>query len=80
MIPSFFRLFNINSPIQPIWVPPNCRFEVDDLEKEWTYKPNHFDFIFARCIAQAITDWPAVMKQAYKYLPPLFWQPLADAV
>ncbi|CCX31508.1 Similar to mRNA 3' acc. no. Q4IPA4 [Pyronema omphalodes CBS 100304] len=58
------------SPIQPTWVPPNCRFEVDDLEKEWTYKPNHFDFIFARCIAQAITDWPAVMKQAYRCTKP----------
>lgn len=23
------------SPIQPKWVPPNCRFEVDDFEQEW---------------------------------------------
>jgi len=28
-----------NSPIQPRWVPPNCRFEVDDTELEWTYRP-----------------------------------------
>jgi SAM-dependent methyltransferase len=26
------------SPIQPAWVPPNCKFEIDDAEKEWTYK------------------------------------------
>ena len=26
------------SPIQPSWVPPNCKFEVDDFELEWTYK------------------------------------------
>lgn len=23
------------SPIQPTWVPPNCKFEVDDLEQDW---------------------------------------------
>jgi hypothetical protein len=25
-------------PIQPPWVPPNCRFEIDDVEEDWTYK------------------------------------------
>ncbi|KAF5701534.1 methyltransferase domain-containing protein [Fusarium mundagurra] len=25
------------SPIQPSMVPPNCKFEIDDLEKEWTF-------------------------------------------
>ena len=24
------------SPVQPDWVPPNCRFEVDDFELEWS--------------------------------------------
>lgn len=23
------------SPVQPQWVPPNCRFDVDDFELEW---------------------------------------------
>lgn len=23
------------SPVQPTWVPPNCRFEVDDFELDW---------------------------------------------
>lgn len=26
------------SPIQPQWVPPNCKFEVDDAELDFTYK------------------------------------------
>lgn len=26
------------SPIQPSWVPTNCRFEVDDATLEWTFK------------------------------------------
>jgi cyclopropane fatty-acyl-phospholipid synthase-like methyltransferase len=25
------------SPIQPSWVPPNCRFEVDDAERRWIF-------------------------------------------
>jgi hypothetical protein len=28
------------SPVQPIWVPPNCKFEVDDFELEWCACPN----------------------------------------
>ena len=23
------------SPVQPSWVPPNCRFEIDDFELDW---------------------------------------------
>lgn len=26
------------SPIQPKWVPPNCNFELDDVEKNWTQR------------------------------------------
>lgn len=36
------------SPIQPSWVAPNVKFEIDDLEKEWTFKPDYFDFIHSR--------------------------------
>lgn len=23
------------SPVQPSWVPPNCKFDVDDFDQEW---------------------------------------------
>lgn len=26
------------SPVQPCWVPPNCKFEVDDFELDWYVK------------------------------------------
>lgn len=55
-----------NSPIQPSWVPPNCRFELDDAEKEWTWPWNSFDFIHLRNLAQAIMDWPRLLSQAYQ--------------
>ncbi|OAL30015.1 hypothetical protein AYO22_01921 [Fonsecaea multimorphosa] len=35
------------SPIQPTHVPPNCSFEIDDVEQEWTWS-FPFDYIFSR--------------------------------
>ncbi|KAF8245526.1 S-adenosyl-L-methionine-dependent methyltransferase [Wilcoxina mikolae CBS 423.85] len=58
------------SPIQPSWVPPNCKFEVDDVEKEWTYQENSFDFIQSRNLAQAIENWPKLMSQIYRCTKP----------
>ncbi|OHE97596.1 methyltransferase domain-containing protein [Colletotrichum orchidophilum] len=57
------------SPIQPIFVPPNCRFEIDDLEKEWTWT-ELFDFIFIRSMVGSFTNWSDVIKQAYDNLEP----------
>ena len=37
------------SPIQPDWVPPNCKFYVDDVENEWMFRPDEaFDLIHGR--------------------------------
>lgn len=47
-------------------VPPNCRFELDDIEKPWTWKKESFDFIFARDLILAIRDWPALINQCYE--------------
>ncbi|KAA8911371.1 S-adenosyl-L-methionine-dependent methyltransferase [Sphaerosporella brunnea] len=58
------------TPIQPAWVPPNCRFEVDDAEKAWTFKPESFDFVHARNIAQGISDWPSLMRQVFRSTKP----------
>ena len=58
-------LGNDLSPIQPILVPPNVSFEVDDMEKEWCYSTS-FDYIHCRYLAGAIRDWPRLMRQAYE--------------
>ncbi|KAK1490572.1 methyltransferase domain-containing protein [Colletotrichum abscissum] len=57
------------SPIQPVYVPPNCRFEIDDLEKEWTWT-ELFDFIFIRSMVGSFKSWPDAIKQAYDNLEP----------
>ncbi|KAL7266594.1 hypothetical protein RUND412_010855, partial [Rhizina undulata] len=66
------------SPIQPSWVPPNLRFEVDDIEEVWKYQENSFDFIHIRLMAGFIYDWPKLYKQAFKALKPGGWIELQD--
>ncbi|KAF5595166.1 phosphoethanolamine n-methyltransferase 3 [Fusarium subglutinans] len=56
------------APTQPDWVPPNCHFEVDDVEREWTWKEDSFDFVYARDLLLAIRDWPALIDQTYTHL------------
>ncbi|KAF8543378.1 S-adenosyl-L-methionine-dependent methyltransferase [Trichophaea hybrida] len=58
------------SPIQPGWVPPNCKFEVDDVEQEWTFRKDSFDFVHSRNLSQCIGDWPTLMSQIYRVTKP----------
>lgn len=46
-------------------VPPNCTFEVDDVEKDWTWsKP--FDYIFVRLMAGSFADWDRFTRQCWE--------------
>ncbi|KAL2012844.1 hypothetical protein VTN00DRAFT_369 [Thermoascus crustaceus] len=62
-------LGNDLSPIQPRWVPPNCRFEVDDFEAEWTYSRN-FDFIHGREIEGSVRDYDRLFERCFEHLRP----------
>jgi hypothetical protein len=55
------------SPIQPSFVAPNCKFEVDDACVEWTYAPDSFDFVHVRALYGSVADWPAFYTEAFKY-------------
>ncbi|KAG9253080.1 S-adenosyl-L-methionine-dependent methyltransferase [Emericellopsis atlantica] len=65
------------SPIQPDFVPPNLVFEIDDLEKEWTWT-TRFDFIFARMMLGCFQDLPGMIKVAYDNLEPGGYLELQD--
>ncbi|CCC05697.1 unnamed protein product [Sordaria macrospora k-hell] len=58
------------SPIQPGWVPPNIRFEIDDYNKEWIYKSGFFDYVHLRWLACTVKDWPAFYREAYRVCKP----------
>lgn len=65
------------SPIQPSWVPPNVKFEVDDIEGEWAYGET-FDYIFMRYLMSSIRDWPKLVGSAYESLNPGGWVEFQD--
>ncbi|KAI5804268.1 S-adenosyl-L-methionine-dependent methyltransferase [Geopyxis carbonaria] len=67
------------SPIQPSWTYPNCKFEVDDLEMDWTFPPDHFDYIHSRALANSIRDWERYAAQAFAATKPGGQLELAEA-
>ncbi|KAK2751926.1 hypothetical protein FQN55_008668 [Onygenales sp. PD_40] len=67
------------SPIQPFYVPPNCSFEIDDLEKDWTWvRP--FDYIFSRMMVGCFGDFTHLITQSYKHLTPGGWFEIIDSL
>ncbi|KAF6812571.1 methyltransferase [Colletotrichum musicola] len=61
------------SPIQPGWVPTNCRFQIDDFEQEWTWPQDHFDFVHARNLEGCFTDLSKILKEIYDHTKPGGW-------
>lgn len=56
--------------VQPNWVPPNCEFEILDVETDWELPKASLDLIHAREFLFAIRDWPALISQAFEHLRP----------
>src|SRR6266498_2013818 len=52
--------------VQPQDVPVNLQFEVDDIENDWLWPKNTFDFIHVREVVLAIRNWPRLIRQAYE--------------
>ncbi len=57
------------SAIQPTYVPPNLKFIIDDIEEEWVYNPNSYDYIHCRHVAQTIKNKPQLLERALRYVP-----------
>lgn len=56
------------SPIQPVWVPPNVDFLVDDCTSEWL--ATNVDLVHFRFMVMILRDVPSVMKHCYKQVYP----------
>ncbi|KAH6854746.1 S-adenosyl-L-methionine-dependent methyltransferase [Chaetomium sp. MPI-CAGE-AT-0009] len=70
-------LGNDLSAIQPPWVPPNVKFEIDDVECPWVYEMP-FDFIFCRYMTGSINDWPKLVERVHENLNPGGWAEFED--
>ncbi|KAI0108007.1 S-adenosyl-L-methionine-dependent methyltransferase [Hypoxylon sp. NC0597] len=61
------------SPTQPLWVPPNVKFELDDCTQPWTWSADSFDFVHMRYLFGAISDWDELLRQAHRVARPGAW-------
>ncbi|KXH64785.1 hypothetical protein CSAL01_10544 [Colletotrichum salicis] len=57
------------SPNQPTFVPPNVRFEIDDIEEPWTFS-QPFDYIHSRLMTACIGDWKQYIQKCFDNLNP----------
>jgi len=53
------------SPIQPAWLPQNCRFMIDDVEDEWV-NGDDWDLVHMRCLTPWLKDVPKLLKAAFE--------------
>jgi hypothetical protein len=58
------------SPIQPTYIPPNLRFEIEDFDSTWTYPKNHFCYIHIRELFGCVSDWDDFLAQVFEHLKP----------
>ncbi|KDN69819.1 putative methyltransferase domain-containing protein [Colletotrichum sublineola] len=65
------------SNIDERMVPPNVKFEIDDVESPWAHS-HEFDFIFCRYMVGSITDWPKLMNNIYENTNPGGWVEFQD--
>lgn len=61
------------SPIQPSWVPPNVKFEIDDCLEDWTWPEDHFDLVHARALYGVIPSWSDLYAKAFRHLKSGGW-------
>ncbi len=64
------------SPIQPLWVPPNVEFIVEDVEEDdWIHGTN-FDYVHLRFIAISLRNPIKVAETVFRYAS---WCPGSDS-
>ena len=77
-MPDTQVIANDLSPTQPTLVPPNLKFLVDDIEEDWGYEDQPFDFVHACFLVGAIRDWPRLIQQAFACTKPGGWVEFQD--
>ncbi|TLD27320.1 hypothetical protein PspLS_04783 [Pyricularia sp. CBS 133598] len=61
------------SPVQPVWVPPNVNFVVDDIEEDAWGRDGIFDYVHLRVTASLLRDPIKVAATAFNKLKPGGW-------
>ncbi|TVY57205.1 Secondary metabolism regulator LAE1 [Lachnellula cervina] len=59
------------SPIQPLSVPENVHFFIDDAsDEDWALPPAHFDYIHTRMLLGCFTDFRDIIRKGFHYTKP----------
>ncbi|KAM0164993.1 hypothetical protein ACHAPG_000242 [Botrytis cinerea] len=59
------------SPIQPVSVPENVHFYIDDAsDDDWILPSDHFDYIHTRVLLGCFKDFEAIIKRGFHYTKP----------
>ncbi|TGZ77853.1 S-adenosyl-L-methionine-dependent methyltransferase [Ascodesmis nigricans] len=58
------------APIQTQWVYPNVEFELDDLDQEWTFEDETFDYVYSRMVGTSIRDWAGYTRNMWVHCDP----------
>ncbi|EFX05118.1 methyltransferase type 12 [Grosmannia clavigera kw1407] len=67
------------SPIQPGWVPPNVRFQIDDFRQTWLFEENSIDYVHMRWLIGCVEDWTALFREIFRVLKPGGWIETSEA-
>jgi hypothetical protein len=66
--------------IQPVYVPPNCQFLLDDLEKyPWAWR-KRFDLIHGRMLSGCFKSPENIFKEAYQYVLYMAFDSLTNSI
>ncbi|KAH7237855.1 hypothetical protein NCS52_01566400 [Fusarium sp. LHS14.1] len=65
------------SPTQPEFVPPNLKFEIDDVDEDWTYSLP-FNYIHSRMMNASVKSWLEYLRKMFKNLTPGGYAELQD--
>ncbi|WYZ44745.1 hypothetical protein EsH8_VIII_000061 [Colletotrichum jinshuiense] len=57
------------SPTQPEFTYSNVKFEIDDIDEDWTYS-QPFDYIHSRMMTSSIANWREYLQKCYDNLTP----------
>lgn len=68
------------SPVQPVWVPPNVNFVVDDIEEDAWGRDGIFDYVHMRVTASILRDPIKVAATAFSKLKPGGWIELQEII
>ncbi|TDZ21758.1 Secondary metabolism regulator LAE1 [Colletotrichum orbiculare MAFF 240422] len=77
LFPNAEIIGNDLSAIQPSWLPPNVKFEIDDVESPWI-GIEKYDYIYVRFMLVSIKDWPALVQNIFDNLNPGGWVEFQD--